>query len=206
MTCIYLIKSKLNPSRIYVGSSVSYINRKRQHLRMLNNNVHYNKRLQNHFNKYNDLCFEVYKEVEIKSNLIKEEQKAIDKLNPYFNICKVAGSPLGVKWTKEQKKEQSNRLIGNKNSLGYKHTIFTKQKLSNIRKGNKNAQGNKGNKIKDYQIDALRKRRSKLVLDTYTGIYYNSAKELCDLKKLNYSTIIANLNGQNINKTSYIFV
>jgi hypothetical protein len=43
------------------------------------------------------LCFEIVEIVENKENLIKREQYYIDSINPFFNICMIAGSSLGRK-------------------------------------------------------------------------------------------------------------
>jgi group I intron endonuclease len=94
---IYKIVSKKN-GRIYVGSSVCFIKRKKQHIYDLKNKKHCNIKLLNHYNKYDDdLYFEVLEKVKHKENLIKREQYYIDTLNPFFNICKKAGSSLGRK-------------------------------------------------------------------------------------------------------------
>jgi len=49
-------------------------------------------------------------------------------------------------------------------------------------------------------------KKSKLVLDTQTGIFYNSVKEVSILFEIPYSTIKKNLNGTNKNNTSFLIV
>jgi group I intron endonuclease len=64
--------------------------------------------------------------------LIKKEQYYIDNLNPEYNICKVAGSRLGIKWTEETRLKNSKTIriedlelktekffIGNKKAANY---------------------------------------------------------------------------------------
>lgn len=95
---IYKIESKIHPDRIYIGSSSDITKRWMGHLRNLRGNRHGNRRLQNHINKYgiNDLMFSILIGCE-KEDLIKHEQFFIDSLNPWFNICKIAGNTIGIK-------------------------------------------------------------------------------------------------------------
>jgi len=152
---IYKIESKLKPERCYIGSAVDISKRWRSHLILLRKNQH-NKKIQNHFNKYNetDLRFSILLGCE-KKDLIKTEQYFIDSYNPWFNVCKIAGSTLGIKASDETKKLMSEQRIGNKHSLGYHHSEETKQGMSRDRlgkkkldktkyKGNTNGCGNKG--------------------------------------------------------------
>lgn len=45
----------------------------------------------------------------------------------------------------------------------------------------------------------------KLVLDTQTGVFYNSIKELCELYGYKYDTIKSKLNGKLKNNTQFIY-
>jgi group I intron endonuclease len=54
----------------------------------------------------------------------------------YYNICKFAGSPRGRKYTKTQKKEMREKMIGKKNPFyGKTHSEETRKKISNSLKG-----------------------------------------------------------------------
>jgi hypothetical protein len=46
---------------------------------------------------------------------------------------------------------------------------------------------------------------SKIVLDTQTGIFYNSASEASRLLNINRRTLCAYLSGRLLNKTSLIY-
>jgi group I intron endonuclease len=46
---------------------------------------------------------------------------------------------------------------------------------------------------------------AKIVLDTQTGIYYNSAKQASIAKGINHSSLTARLNGERKNKTGLIY-
>jgi len=54
--------------------------------------------------------------------------------------------------------------------------------------------------------EILRENNSKIVLDTSTGVYYNSAREACVFYNIKESTLVAQLNGRNRNKTKLIYV
>jgi group I intron endonuclease len=105
---IYKIQSIVKSERIYIGSAVSINQRWNLHLSMLRRNVHDNKKLQSHFNKYgeSDLQFSILLGCE-KEDLIKIEQYFIDSYNPWFNHCKIAGNKLGVKASEETKEKMS---------------------------------------------------------------------------------------------------
>lgn len=115
---IYKITSKIKSDRFYIGSAIDLKQRKRDHFKDLRKNKHGNSRLQNHYNKYGeqDLVFEVIEYVEYKTKLLEREQFYIDSLNPFFNICKVAGSLLGTKRSEETKKKMSLAKIGKPSS------------------------------------------------------------------------------------------
>ena len=48
-----------------------------------------------------------------------------------------------------------------------------------------------------------RKVASKIVIDTQTGVFYDSAKELAKLLNMRYQNLIYYLNNDNKNKTNY---
>lgn len=120
---IYKISSKIFPEKFYIGSAKSLSRREKEHFGRLQSVTHPNKILQNHFNKYgkSDFVFDVLEFVCFE-NLIASEQIYIDKLNPHFNICKIAGSTLGRPQSTETRAKRSAKLKGRKytNTSGYK--------------------------------------------------------------------------------------
>ena len=102
---IYKISNTIN-DRIYIGSAVDFKRRIYVHKHRLLNNKH-NIILQNHVNKYgiDTLLFEIVEYVDCKENLLTREQFYLDTLNPYFNICKIAGNSLGVKHSQQTKEK-----------------------------------------------------------------------------------------------------
>lgn len=134
---IYEIQSLIKPERIYIGSAINITKRWYVHLRELNKKSHHSKKLQRHFNKYgeSDLIFTVLFRCE-KEFLLNYEQYLLDRHNPYFNNCKIAGSVLGIRLTDERKKQISNSMIGNKhghNSMGKKRKPFTEEHKAKLR-------------------------------------------------------------------------
>jgi len=105
---IYKIQSQIKPDRVYIGSAIDIKDRWWNHIGKLKNNKHGNAKLQNHFNKYgeNDLIFIIIEPC-FSQFLIIREQFYINTTNPYFNICKIAGSCLGRKHSEESKIKMS---------------------------------------------------------------------------------------------------
>jgi group I intron endonuclease len=139
---IYLLTNKLT-SDIYIGQSIDI-----------------SKRFQNYFNlsyikskdsfkisraliKYGYSNFSVtILEYCDKSNLLVREQYYFDKLNPQYNILKIAGSSLDFKHSEETKAKISKSLKGiyvnEKSALfGRSHTEETK-KLMSLKKAKEN--------------------------------------------------------------------
>jgi group I intron endonuclease len=132
---IYQIQSKIKPDRIYIGSAVNVYSRWSSHLGTLKKNKHRNQKLQRHYNKYgeSDLQFSILLGCD-KEDLIKTEQYFIDSYNPFFNICKTAGSNLGHFHSEESKLKMSLHMIGNKHALGNKVNLGRKQSPETIAK------------------------------------------------------------------------
>jgi len=161
MSGIYLIQSKIKPSRIYIGSTKYFLGRKRIHLRQLRKNSHHSHKLQYHYNKYgeNDLEFKIITLCP-KEDLISNEQFCLDLFRPYFNECKIANSRRGVPVSIETREKQRLAKIGKKH-LPMKQE--TKDKLSQALMGNKNGCGNKN---KTRSPDAKEKYK-KATLDFF---------------------------------------
>lgn len=169
---IYKIESTIN-GKIYVGSAICIKERWRKHREQLKSNRHDNGRLQNHVNKYglNDLKFSVLV-FYAKEKLIEKEQYYIDTWNPFFNICKIAGSCLGVKHSDSFKLEKSIFFTGNKyregsitseetkkkQSIAHKKLIRTEEHKKNISKGKK---GKPSNRKGATQTESTKQKMSK---------------------------------------------
>lgn len=121
MHVVYKIFSVLFPERIYIGSAVDMNKRRNSHFTKLDNNIHPNNKLQNHFNKYGDLMFSVIEEVEEPEKLVEREQYYIDTLNPHFNLCKIAWSQLGMKRSEESKQKMREKAKRKRKPLTPEH-------------------------------------------------------------------------------------
>lgn len=115
---IYRWRNLVN-EKVYIGSAVVFSKRKTAHLQRLRLNNHDNQILQNSYNKHGEknFVFEIIEMVPDLSNLISREQFYIDTINPFYNICRVAGSTQGrspwnkgTPWSEEMRKKISSAI------------------------------------------------------------------------------------------------
>lgn len=134
---VYMIKNILN-NKCYIGSSYHINKRKRVHFKSLAKGSHHSQILQRAYNKYGEsnFSFEILFTCPKEFNL-KLEQIFIEELKPEYNICEIAGSPLGRKISEETRRRISKSLIGNKRNSGNKASEKTKIKMSLNNKGKK---------------------------------------------------------------------
>lgn len=120
-------------SKIYIGSTINFKKRKREHFSYLQKNKHHNKKLQSAFNKYgvNNFRIDIIEVIEETDFLILREQYFIDGLAPFFNINKIANSSLGLKRSKETRDKIR------KANLGLVHPEW-RNKLKSIAQGGDN--------------------------------------------------------------------
>src|SRR3972149_12098174 len=132
---IYSIVNNIN-NKIYIGSALNFNKRWNLHNSQLNCNKHHSIILQRAFNKYgkDNFTFEIIEYVEDKTKLIEREQNWLDFFKPEYNVCKIAGRPLGMKHSAEAKAKMSLTRTG---MIGKKCTDETKDKISKANKGKK---------------------------------------------------------------------
>jgi group I intron endonuclease len=121
---IYSIVNTVNGNR-YVGSVVNIQKRWVHHQHKLRKNKHHNTHLQRAWNKYGEdvFCFEVL-EYAPKSSLLEREQLYLDRMQPAYNIAKVAGiNMLGVKHKEETKKKMSKAAKGKPKSTEHRASL-----------------------------------------------------------------------------------
>lgn len=87
---IYKITNKIN-NKIYIGSTSNFEERKKVHLRTLNNGTHHNIYLTRAVSKYGVDAFEFGVLEDSESNQFEREQFWIDSLRPEYNIGPVGG-------------------------------------------------------------------------------------------------------------------
>ena len=82
----------------YIGSAKNFCQRWAQHRRALASGTHPNAPLQSAARKYgmDNLIFAEVLLCDADHRLLMYEQLAIDALHPRYNMCRVAGSRLGV--------------------------------------------------------------------------------------------------------------
>lgn len=123
---IYQIRNLMNGKK-YIGSAVCFRQRWYVHKSSLRKNKHHSPHLQAAWNKHGEenFAFEIILECEVEE-LIDYEQLCLDDECPEYNICRIAGSMLGHKFSEEAKKRMSIARTGEKRKpLSEEH----KQKL-----------------------------------------------------------------------------
>lgn len=164
MKAIYCITNKITGKR-YVGSAIDFYGRKRTHLSKLRRNIHHSKYLQRAWNKYGGESFEflVLEKIDKKEDLIIKEQWWIDNTPCEYNVCKIAGSSLGTKRSKEtiQKLREKN--------LGLKHPEW-RNKIKSESQGGINhwSYGKKmPDEVKQKKSIAMKKRYNEGYIHPY---------------------------------------
>lgn len=148
----YRILNKIN-NKVYNGSSIKIDYRLNSHKRSLRKGGEHNKHLQNAFDKYGEenFVFEKLEEIAIvwdwknwtkeqklllKETLLYWEQKHLSEDKSWksengYNICQIAGSTIGYKFTKDQLEYQREACSGKNNGMyGKKHSLETLAKIS----------------------------------------------------------------------------
>lgn len=147
MKCVYTITNTQN-NKYYLGSTLNFEKRKKEHLRKLRANTHYNIHLQRTFNKdgENVFLFEIIEEIDEETSEKDVEQTYLNTLNydRCYNLSSRAwgGGRLGKKCSEETKKkmsdshkekihsEESLRKMSESQKGKPKHTEETKKFLS----------------------------------------------------------------------------
>lgn len=116
----------LNYNKVYVGSTGDLYSRYLAHLWHLNNNRHWNKHLQNVFNKDPEIKF-FFLPTETREQAYEVEQELIDNYKPtglLFNIATDArNSGISYQHTEEAKKKIGDSHRGRKLSCEHKEKI-----------------------------------------------------------------------------------
>lgn len=111
-----------------------------------------------------------------------------------------------IKMSISAKKLCSNKdytLNRNSHWKGRKHSKETKLKMSKAKKGRVMSP----EWLKKISISLLENNSGKLVLNTETGIYYDSCKRASDsISHIKYTTLKNKINGCKKNNTSFIYV
>lgn len=142
----------LGNKKIYIGSTVNFDKRKKEHWRALKGNYHKNQYLQSAWNKYGESAFkiELVEVLENKDLILAREQKWIEQTRCCdhgigFNISPTAGGTYGYLYTEEQRKNCSKWVRSEEcrekirlAKLGTRHSKEAREKMSATRSGSKN--------------------------------------------------------------------
>lgn len=186
---VYKIYFKNSPEKVYIGSAAStkkyggFHNRFRCHIYDLIHKRHANNILQKACNKYKleNLRIEI---LEICSPLkcIEREQYYMDNLNSYYNICKIAGSTLGVAPSRSEIIRRSKPVLQYDLDGNFINEYFSVKEASNstginsgsirnncLRKNNQGRAGNfqwvyKSNEIIENNIPKYKYYQAKRLL------------------------------------------
>ncbi len=220
-----------NPKgKVYVGQSININKRFKDYLIL--RNCKKQTKLYRSLNKYgvDNHKFEIVEECDL--HLLNERERYYQDLynclNNGLNCVLTKNNNLSGKLSEETKKKisESNKgrevseitrnKIGN-SQKGEKHHNFGK-KLSKEHK-NKISKSNTGkikslkerNEISERMKGNLRsfnksKNKERFILNTETGIFYNSVAEVSRLLNIPLKTLYNYLTGHRLNKTSFIFV
>lgn len=229
---IYKITS---PSgKIYIGQSVDIHKRFRNYKTL--NNCKQQTRLYNSLIKHGSLShsYEIIETTDFELLNFKERYwqdfyEVLGKTGLNCHLQKTETKKrIDSEETKIRKKQGSknrppiSEITREKRSIALKGRIVseeTRKKLSEKLKGNKNGNygvtsSRKGTTLNQEQKDKLKNsarkghenHKSKIVLDTQNGVFYESAQEVADLYKIHAPTLRKKLNGRLTNKTFFKYV
>lgn len=140
-----LYKILIGP-KFYYGSSKDLYNRAYQHIPELRHNKHKNPYMQNAYNKYKEVKFEVIAicEIEQRRELEHKLLQNVKSNTHCMNLTYRTEGPSDVRWSKEARKNMSKKMKGNTNGRfgkGVKRTMSPeareKQKSAVIARQNK---------------------------------------------------------------------
>ena len=141
MYTVYHIKQpNMSTNNGYIGISKNYKSRWRTHKHHLNNGTHSNPHLQNAWNKYNDIIFEVLHTCTTEKEVLEYETSYRPTPNIGWN-CKSGGTEYV---TPSQDSIEKRRIA----NTGRKHSEESKQKMSIAAKAR--LSNRKGSTVSDY--------------------------------------------------------
>jgi len=98
--------------KCYIGSTVNFGKRKKEHIAALRLNKHHSRYLQRAWNKHGESYFEFSTVLVCEdSDLYFFEQLLLDHLKPVYNASPSAIGTRGLKWTEEQKLRHRGRVL-----------------------------------------------------------------------------------------------
>lgn len=192
----------INNNKVYIGCSSNMSKRIKGHKYRLSRGTHDNELLQKSYNKYGANCFDF---IELQECSVE----CMYSIEHYW--CNIFNS---------HNREMGYNLLKTSNDGSIKHSEETKAKLSKIRKNNPTgcrAKGfkmseerkaqisiiNKGRKPHPRNIQVTRELKSKKVIDSRTGIIYQSTIEVAVIFGLSICYLRRMLRGERRNYTTF---
>lgn len=141
MAYIYKIENKIN-NKFYIGSTIDFHARKKEHITQLNEKKHHSKKLQNAWNKYGQDNFEfiIMATVDNINNLRDIEQKFINDMQPFYNgtkivtgalrniTCEICGTNFDTfgpaKYCSDCKSEMADEFFSNKSAYRWRYSNY----------------------------------------------------------------------------------
>lgn len=157
--CIYNSKTD-NLKDCYVGSTATmgFDKRWQKHIAFANSGHHHSVIFQRAWNKYGQdaFVFSILEEC-LSNQCLEREQVYLDDIQPRYNICKIAGSQLGMKRSYETRKKMSISHLGDGNHMyGKTTTRLVKQRISQSRRGKCVGEHNGRSKLTNEDVIIIR--------------------------------------------------
>jgi hypothetical protein len=138
---VYQIVNRVSGKR-YIGSATNLMSRFAVHRSMLSRGRHHSRHLQNAWAKYGQASFEFHPVLICKPcDLLFYEQRALDVLQPEYNLSPSARNALGVRWSDEARQRHSALQQSRPTRLGKKHTPEARRRISLAKMGNTATKG-----------------------------------------------------------------
>lgn len=175
---IYQIRNTVN-GKVYIGSAHSFFKRRSAHFTSLRRGDHHSEPLQRSWKKHGESAF-VFEPLLVcdKSQLLMYEQLLIDGMNPFYNICRIAGNCVGISPSAETrakigaahkglKRSEETRLRMSLAAKGKKKSPEHVAKMSQQRKGKPKGPKSEASKL---AIIESKRKNFKVKTDSSTRV------------------------------------
>jgi group I intron endonuclease len=185
-----------NNKYYYFGQAVYFPRRKGSHRSQLRKNIHPNRRLQRLYHKYGMPRIELIERCE--SSMLNEREQSLLAVHFKKRFCCNL-----VLWPGSQKGLKHSAKTLKKMAASRKGILLSAEHKERIKQGMLNHSFDKVRLAKHWA--GMNNPRSKMVLDTATGIYYDTLVEAVNAKSLKYKQASEFLRGRSKNRTSLIY-